>query len=81
MQAHNGFLEVYLNLGFIGFTLLLGSMASGVVKVLRNLKTDYPGAMLRLCFIVTAAPYNWIEATFYGVSNMWVVLLLGVVQT
>ena len=79
-QAHNGYLDLYLNLGLIGVALLVGSMLSGLLKVRSHLSKDYPAAILRLCFIVTVALYNYAEATFYGVNSMWVLLLLGIMD-
>lgn len=80
LQAHNGYLEVYLNLGLVGLLLLLFWIISGVRKVAHHLDVNYPVAMLRLCFIVVVAFYNWTEATFYGVSIMWMLLMLGIMD-
>jgi O-antigen ligase len=80
IQAHNGYLEQYLNLGFIGVGFIVIMMISGLFKVRRHLYTDYSAAILRLCFIVTAAIYNYTEASFYGINNMWLLLLFGVME-
>ena len=32
-------------------------------------------ALLRLSFLVAAALYNYTEASFYGLNNMWVLML------
>jgi O-antigen ligase len=80
MQAHNGYLEIYLNLGFIGLFIIAGQILSGLRKVSRHLAIDYSAAILRLCFIVVVVLYNYTEATFYGVSGMWVLFLLGVME-
>lgn len=79
-QAHNGYLELYLNLGLIGVGIMVAAILAGLVKVRRALGLDYPAAMLRLCFIVTVVMYNYAEATFYGVSNMWTLLYLGIMD-
>ena len=79
-QAHNGYLELYLNLGVVGLGLIVGSILSGLLKVRKHLSMDYPAAILRLCLIVAVALYNYTEATFYGVSNMWLLLFLGIVD-
>jgi exopolysaccharide production protein ExoQ len=76
-NAHNGYLDTYLNLGVIGLALLAGCIFSGLLKISRYLDVDYESAMLRLCLIVTVAVYNWTESTFYGINNMWMLLLLG----
>jgi len=79
-QAHNGYLEQYLNLGYIGVAFIGVIMLSGLLKIRKHLDMDYPAAMLRLCFIVTAAIYNYTEASFYGINNMWLLLLLGSIE-
>lgn len=80
IQAHNGYLEVYLNLGVIGVLCVLLWFWAGFRGVTKNLVTDYPNSMLRLCLIVVAGVYNWTEAAFYGVNGMWVALLVGTME-
>jgi O-antigen ligase len=80
ISAHNGYLEMYLNLGLIGLFMLVGWFLSGLRKVARHLVIDYAAAMLRLCFIVVLAFYSWTEATFYGVSIMWVIFMLATID-
>jgi O-antigen ligase len=77
LSMHNGYLEMYLNLGITGVLFVLGWILSGLKKVQRQLETNYPAAMLRLGFIVVVFLYNWTEATFAGVSNMWFLLLFA----
>jgi O-antigen ligase len=80
VQAHNGYLQVYLDLGLIGLFLLVGWILSGFKKVANFLSANYSVGMLRLCFILVVVLYNWTEATFYGVNLLWSVLLLGVMD-
>lgn len=79
-QAHNGYLEQYLNLGYIGVAFIAVIILSGLLKVRRHLSIDPAAGMLRLTFIVTAALYNYTEASFYGLNNMWILLLLGCLE-
>ncbi len=79
IQAHNGYLEMYLNMGIIGLVFILCWMISGIINVRDHLLIDYPAAILRLCFIVVAALYNYTEATFYGVSTIWMLFFIGVI--
>lgn len=76
-QAHNGYLEQYLNLGYIGVMFIIAIMLTGFFNTRRHLMTDHSAGMLRLSFIVTASLYNYTEASFYGMNNMWMLLLLG----
>ncbi len=79
-QAHNGYLEQYLNLGYIGVAFIAVIMLSGLIRVRRHLSVDLAAGMLRLCFIVSAVLYNYTEASFYGINNMWMLLLLGCLE-
>ena len=79
-RAHNGYLEQYLNLGFLGLAFIGLIMLSGLVKIKRSLNVDYSSGMLRLCFVLTVLLYNYTEATFYGVSNMWLLTLIAVMD-
>jgi len=79
-QAHNGYLEQYLNLGYIGVFFIGAIILSGVIKIRRRLHVDYPLAMLRLCIVVTVIIYNYTEASFYGLNNMWLLLLFAVIE-
>lgn len=77
LQAHNGYLETYINLGLVGLTLLVFWILSGFKKILSLIKKEYAGAILRFSLIVVICLYNWAEATFYGKSNMWVLFLFS----
>ena len=79
-QAHNGYLEQYLNLGYIGVAFIAVIVLSGLLRVRRHLSVDPAAGMLRLCFIVSAVLYNYTEASFYGLNNMWMLLLLGCLE-
>src|SRR5262249_31324912 len=79
-QAHNGYLEQYLNLGYIGVAFIVVIMLSGLLKVRKHLNVDQTKAMIRLCFIVNAILYNYTEASFYGINNMWLLLLIGTID-
>ncbi|MGZ5133529.1 MAG: O-antigen ligase family protein [Flavitalea sp.] len=80
LQSHNGYLETYLNLGYIGLVLMLASFFSGLLKVQRHLTLDYPAAIMRLSLIVINALYNWTEAAFYGITNIWLLFFVAVID-
>jgi len=79
-QAHNGYLETYLNLGVVGVILLLILIFSGLVKIIKQLKVDYQPALLKLIIIVVTLIYNWAEAMFHGVNNLWLLMLFCVLD-
>lgn len=79
LQAHSGYIEQYLNLGYLGVGLIVMLMLKGVAGARSMARTDAPFAHLRLCFVVAAAIYNYTEAAFYGINNMWVLMLCGLI--
>jgi len=79
-QAHNGYLEQYLNLGYIGVSFIGLISLAAIVSVRRHLKEDYAAGVLRFCFIVTALLYNYTEASFYGINNIWLLFLVACID-
>ena len=79
-NAHNGYLDMYLNLGLVGLFFLFAWIITGLGKIVRYQEIDYPVSMLRFACIVVVSIYNYTEATFYGVSLMWMVFLFGIMD-
>jgi len=80
-QAHNGYLEQYVNLGYVGVAFVIAIMLSALLKVRRQLEHDPTPGLLRMCLLVAAALYNFTEASFYGINNMWLLLLVASINT
>jgi len=78
LSAHNGYLEMYLNLGIIGLLFVAGWIVTGLIKVWHQLVIDYPVAILRLAIIIDVILYNWTEATFAGRNNVWFLLFFAI---
>ncbi len=72
-QAHNGYIETYLNLGMIGVLLLLALAVAIFKKIQRMLLWDFEFGRLRMGFFVAILLYNFTEAAFKGVSLVWLV--------
>jgi O-antigen ligase len=79
-QAHNGYIEQYLNLGYIGLFFIVVMVFSGLLKAQREMMVYPPWGILKLCIIATAMVYNYAEASFYGINNMWLLLLLACIE-
>lgn len=79
LQAHSGYIEQYLNLGYVGVAFIVLLLLRGLFGARALARTDPAFAHLRLCFVVAAIAYNYTEAAFYGINNMWVLLLCGVI--
>jgi exopolysaccharide production protein ExoQ len=74
-EAHNGYLEVYLNTGLIGLTLLVGTMAHAFNRICEKLKQGSAFASFRFAFLIATAIYGMTEAIF-RLGPLWLVLLL-----
>src|SRR5580698_57008 len=78
-EAHNGYLEVYLNLGWIGVTLLGVIIVTGyrnAVAALRRGRDEASG--LLLAFLIVGVVYNFTEAGFRMMSVVWIAFLFAV---
>lgn len=80
VQAHNGYLETYLNGGLIGVGLLLILLASTYLRIRERLLLKQPGSSMRLIVLITAIIYNNSEASFNKVGIMWFVTLYALMD-
>lgn len=80
LQAHDGYLEQYLELGYMGVGFILALMLTGLAKIRRLCLRDYAAGVLMLCFLVIATLYNYTEASFYAISNIWLLMVLAVTR-
>lgn len=77
-NAHNGYLELYLSSGAFGIFLVLFAVAAGMYGLSFSMRYDYPFAVLKLTYLVSILVYNWTEATFFGVNELWTLFLIAV---
>jgi O-antigen ligase len=77
-QAHNGYLEVFLNLGWVGIALLVLVFAWGYGNISGALRRNPEAAKLGLAFFVVALVYNVTEAAFKTLHPVWIAFLLAV---
>jgi O-antigen ligase len=76
-EAHNGYLEVFLNLGWIGVTLLATVMVTGYRNVLAEFRRDPDVGRLKLAYFVVGVVYNFTEAGFRMLNPIWSMFLLA----
>ncbi len=75
-EAHNGYLEIYLNLGLIGLFLLIGVIVSSYKKILKTFMFDFDYGRFQMGFLITALVYNIAESAFKGLHLVWYIFLL-----
>ena len=75
-EAHNGYLDVYLNLGAIGLVLLGGFLIASYRRICRLMMSSSALATLSLSVWTIILFYNMTEAAFKG-GLLWLMLLFG----
>ncbi|MBA3830922.1 MAG: O-antigen ligase family protein [Chthoniobacterales bacterium] len=69
-QAHNGYLETYLNLGIIGLFILIGVILVTFRKCVQDLVRDFEWGRVAMGCLVAIVAHNWTEAGFKGLSTV-----------
>lgn len=75
-EAHNGYLQVYLEMGLIGDALICGLLVSIYRRIWRTLRRRESAALFALAMWMVLVFYNMTEAAFEG-TLMFVVFLMG----
>lgn len=78
IEAHNGYLEVYLNLGLAGVSVLAGLIVTGYRNVIRAYRAEYRVGALRLAFFLVGIIYNFTESGFSTMVPVWITFLLAI---
>jgi O-antigen ligase len=79
-EAHNGYLETYLNGGLLGVGLLLGLLLSGARSVLRYLASNWADGALYASIFLTGIIYNYTESTFNNGNVVGLLMWLVMIQ-
>jgi exopolysaccharide production protein ExoQ len=75
-EAHNGYLETYLNLGFVGLFMLFGLIIATFRKIRLDLFQNLDWGRFELGFLAAMVFYNLTEATFRGLSLTWFIFFI-----
>lgn len=78
-QAHNGYIEIYLNLGWAGLGILLTILVSSLFSAVSHLRARDDLAALGIAYMTIAVIFNFTEAAFKMMSPVWILLLLSIV--
>lgn len=74
-EAHNGYLEIYLTLGWIGVSLMAVVMVAGYRNAVAAFRQNPEFGRLMLAFFAATAVYNLTEAGFKGTDPIWYVFI------
>ena len=78
-SAHNGYLQIYLDLGMVGVCLVGAILISGYRYAGKAFQYNPEFGGLMLGYIVTGTFYSITESGFRIMTPSWIFLLLGVV--
>jgi len=79
-QAHNGYIETYLNNGYVGVALLLAVIFFSLPPIKRDILSGASFGALRLAILIPSLFYNMTEAAFDRLDLLWFSLLLAVME-
>jgi O-antigen ligase len=78
-EAHNGYLEVYLNLGWVGLALLSIVIVTGYRNAFRMLYREPDIGGLILSYFVVGLTYSFTEAGFRLLNPVWITFMLAAI--
>jgi exopolysaccharide production protein ExoQ len=78
-EAHDGYLEMYLNLGWAGVALLGMLIWTAYRNIQRLLERAPASGRLRLGYFIIALIYNFTEAGFRSTDLIWIVFVLSII--
>jgi O-antigen ligase len=76
-ESHNGYLEVYLNLGFVGIALLATVVGRGYSRAVTMLRVDPELGRFKVACVVVGLVYSLTEAAFRLMHPMWMSTLMA----
>jgi exopolysaccharide production protein ExoQ len=77
-EAHDGYVEVYLNLGWIGISLIALVLICGYRRSVSTFRRDPRLGGLVMANVLAIATYSITEAGFRMMNPMWVFYLLAI---
>jgi exopolysaccharide production protein ExoQ len=80
-EGHDGYIDVYIDLGVIGVVLVLLMIGSAFAGALHDLQTNFELGRLRLALLVSIVVNNVAESSLLkGTHSLWFVFLLVAVN-
>jgi exopolysaccharide production protein ExoQ len=78
-QSHNGYLEIFANLGWLGVGCLALVIFWGYRRAIRAWRQNLPASNLMLAYFVTGVIFNLTEAAFFRMMiPVWMFFLLAI---
>jgi len=74
--AHSGYLEVFLDLGFLGIILYIIFFSTSISKAQKLMNEDYDWGALWICFLLMALVHNIAESSLSTLSYTMMAVIL-----
>ena len=74
-QAHNGYLEVYLNGGLVGLCFVVAMIISTARRLRQKVLLNDAFGIFLFSFLVAFIVYNITEASIGGLNILWIILI------
>jgi exopolysaccharide production protein ExoQ len=81
IEAHEGYIDVYINLGWVGVVLLTNMVLRGYGKLVRAVRERAVMSNLGLVYLAVAVIYNLSESAFRQTDPVWIALLAAITAT
>src|SRR5579859_4204710 len=79
-EAHNGYIEVYLNLGWVGLGLMALILVDGYRRAVKAFRREPVLGGMLLAYVLAAIAYSVTEAGFRMLGPNWIFFLLAVIE-
>jgi O-antigen ligase len=80
VSAHNGYIEVYLDLGWVGVCLIVFILFNGYRRTIKAFQYDPQLASLMVAYVATVTFYCITEVGFRMLTPSWIFLILAIVS-
>jgi exopolysaccharide production protein ExoQ len=80
-QSHNGYVEIYVNLGWVGLLFLAIVILAGYRAMMAYSRTNPDVGRLKAAFYVICLTYNFSESAFKMMAPVWMMFLWATMST
>jgi len=80
-QAHNGYIDIYIELGWMGIIILIFLIINGYLSIEKYLNYDFDLGLIKMVFFITILISNITESSFGKATYLlWFLFLIGVIN-
>jgi O-antigen ligase len=80
-QSHNGYIEIYINIGLIGLFMMIGVLISTLRSTINKLLYDFEFGRIIMSLLIIIVFYNMTETAYKAGHFMYFVFVLAVIKS